>query len=285
VIADVDKLLAPKMQATNPRARDVKFWQPIEQELWEDAEQKDALRKQREVDFEKREVIRQLLGLDLVGERLRVQGQEDYYGQRLGFLPEEKRARVRTALDQFADRERTLLEEQVEEGATPGVSEDFAKLRHEKDAALGQLLTPQERQQYELWFSPVGIGCARFRLWPECNRARVHEAVSIAPFVRRTAGRELRPASKEWVNYEQKVQETLGERRYAEYRRAQDNDYRELLRTTTGSGLRLRWPASSTATSSPLRRRAPGAGGAELHIPAKNGSPRGHHRGDAARFA
>ena len=36
VIADVDKLLAPKMQAANPRVRDVKFWQPIEQWLVSD---------------------------------------------------------------------------------------------------------------------------------------------------------------------------------------------------------------------------------------------------------
>ena len=103
IIADIDKLLAPRMQATSPRTQDVKYWQPLEQELWEGTEQRAAWQQQRTLDFEKREVIRELLGIDLVGERLRVQGQDDYHGQRLGFLPEEKRARVRTVLDQFAD--------------------------------------------------------------------------------------------------------------------------------------------------------------------------------------
>ena len=233
MIADVDKLLAPKMQAANPRARDVKFWQPIEQELWEDAEQKDALRKQREVDFEKREVIRQLLGLDLVGERLRVQGQEDYYGQRLGFLPEEKRARVRTALDQFADRERTLLEEQVEEGATPGGTEEFAKLRQEKDATLGQLLTSQERQQYDLWFSPSASAVRDSVYGLNATEQEFMKLYQLHRSFAEQQGEGFGPASKEWANYEQKVQETLGEQRYAEYHRAQDNDFRELLRTTT----------------------------------------------------
>ncbi len=233
VIADVDKLLAPKMQAANPRARDVKFWQPIEQELWEDAEQKDALRKQREVDFEKREVIRQLLGLDLVGERLRVQGQEDYYGQRLDFLPEEKRARVRTALDQFADQERALLEQQVEEGGTPAGSEDFAKLREQKNAALAQMLTPQERQQYDLWFSPSAAAVRDSVYGMNASEAEFMKLYQLHRSFAEKQGDNFGPWNAEWVNYQKQVQETLGEQRYAEYQRAQDNDYRELLRTTT----------------------------------------------------
>lgn len=233
VIADVDKLLAPKMQAANPRVRDAKFWQPIEQELWEDAEQKDALRKQREVDFEKREVIRQLLGLDLVGERLRVQGQEDYYGQRLGFLPEEKRALVRTALDQFADQERVLLEQQVEEGGTPAGSEDFAKLRQQKDAALAQLLTASERQQYDLWFSPSAAAVRDSVYGLNASEEEFMKLYQLHRSFAEKQGDNFGPWNLEWFNYEKKVEATLGEQRYAEYRRAQDNDYRELLRTTT----------------------------------------------------
>ncbi len=233
VIADVDKLLAPKMQAANPRARDVKFWQPIEQELWEDAEQKDALRKQREVDFEKREVIRQLLGLDLVGERLRVQGQEDYYGQRLGFLPEEKRALVRTALDQFADQERILLEQQIEEGGTPGGSEDFNKLRQQKNAALARLLTPQERQQFDLWFSPSATAVRDSVYGLNTSEAEFMQIYQLHRSFAGKQGEDFGPGNQAWSEYQEKVQTTLGESRYAEYQRAQDNDYRELLRTTT----------------------------------------------------
>lgn len=233
VIADVDKLLAPKLQAANPRARDAKFWQPLEQELWEDAEQKDALRKQREVDFEKREVIRQLLGLDLVGERLRVQGQEDYYGQRLAFLPEEKRARVRTVLDQFADQERALLERQVEEGNTPAGSEDFVKLRQEKNSALDQLLAPQERQQYDLWFSPSASAVRDSVYGLNASEEEFTKLYQLHRSFVGQQGENFGPWSQEWGNYEQKVRETLGEQRFAEYRRAQDNDYRELLRTTS----------------------------------------------------
>ena len=131
IIADVDKLLAPKMLVAAGRTNMISYWQPIEQELWESAEQKEAIRQQRAVDFEKREVIRELLGVDLVGERLRNQGQGDYYGERLNFLAEEKRARVRATLDHFDDQERSLLEEQLEDangGASSG-SRDRAPAR------------------------------------------------------------------------------------------------------------------------------------------------------------
>lgn len=235
VIADVDKLLAPKIQAATARPGGVKYWQPVEQELWEDAEQKDALRKQREVDFEKREVIRQLLGVDLVGEKLRVQGQADYYGERLGFLSEEKRSRVRTLLDQFSDRERALLEEQVEEGSTPGNGEDFAKLRKQKNASLNQLLSPQEREQYDLWFSP---SAASVRDSVYGLNASQDEFMKLYQLHREFAaskgdGENFGPWNAAWPDYQAQVRQTLGEERYADYARAQDNDYRDLLRATT----------------------------------------------------
>jgi hypothetical protein len=231
VIADIDKLLAPRMQAANPRTREITFWQPIEQELWEDAEQKDALQKQRAVDFEKREVIRELLGVDLVGERLRNQGQDDYYGQRLAFLPEEKRARVRLALDQFADQERALLEQQVEETDTIASSDELAQLHQQKNAALTTLLTPQEREQYDLWFSPAA---SRVRDSVYGMNATQDEFLKLYQLQREIDAQSGGQVTEQtWAEHQAKVRATLGESRYAEYVRAQDADYRALLRVTS----------------------------------------------------
>jgi hypothetical protein len=228
VIADVDKLLAPRMQAARSGAQDVKFWKPIEQELWEDAEQKEALRKQRAIDFEKREVIRELLGVDLVGERLRNQGQDDYYGQRLAFLPEEKRARVRLVLDQFADRERTLLEQQIEETDSVFATDEVVAMHQQKEAALAPLLTPAEREQYDLWFSPAA---SRVRESVFGMGATEEEFVKLYQLQREFETQEGSSTSEEgWALHQAKIRETLGEPRYAEYVRAQDGDYRELVR-------------------------------------------------------
>jgi hypothetical protein len=242
VIADVDKMLAPKMQAASPHPREIKFWQPVEQEMGDDPAQKDALRRQRELDFEKREVIRELLGVDLVGERLRIQGQDDYHGQRLGFLPEEKRARVRTVLDQFADKERELLEQQVENGDGLLDTAELARMRQQKDAALAPLLTPQEREQYDLWFSD---SAARVRDSVFGMEATEEEFLKLYALQKSFDAQQGVPAGAEaaWNQFHQQARETLGEQRYGEWLRAQDPDYREIVRVTS----RFKLPAAVAA--------------------------------------
>ena len=242
VIADVDKMLAPKMQAASPHPREIKFWQPVEQEMWDDPAQKDALRQQRALDFEKREVIRELLGVDLVGERLRIQGQDDYHGQRLGFLPEEKRARVRTVLDQFADKERELLEQQVENGDGLLDTAELARMRQQKDAALAPLLTPQEREQYDLWFSD---SAARVRDSVFGMEATEAEFLKLYALQKNFDAQQGVPTGAEaaWNQFHQQARETLGEQRYGEWLRAQDPDYREIVRVTS----RFKLPAAVAA--------------------------------------
>ncbi len=242
VIADVDKMLAPKMQAASPHPREIKFWQPVEQEMWDDPAQKDALRRQRELDFEKREVIRELLGVDLVGERLRVQGQDDYHGQRLGFLPEEKRARVRTVLDQFADKERELLEQQVENGDGLIDTAELARVRQQKDAALTPLLTPQEREQYDLWFSD---SAARVRDSVYGMDATQEEFLKIYALQKDLDAQLATGANADaaWSQFYKRAPEVLGEQRYGEWLRAQDPDYREIVRVTS----RFKLPATVAA--------------------------------------
>ena len=233
VIADVDKLLAPKMQAASSQPKEINYWQPIEQELWENAEQKEAFRQQRAVDFEKREVIRELLGVDLVGERLKVQGQDDYYGQRLGFLPEEKRARVRLALDQFSDRERMMLEQQIDEGNALTGSEELLRLRQEKDAALAQLLTSSEREEYDLWFSPAAAAVRDEVYGMNASQEEFIKLYQIRRNFTQQHGELFGPDNPAWNEYQSQTREALGEQRYAEFTRAQDSDYRELVRITT----------------------------------------------------
>lgn len=240
VIADVDKMLAPKMQAASPHPREIKFWQPVEQEMWDEPGQKDALRQQRALDFEKREVIRELLGVDLVGERLRIQGQEDYHGQRLGFLPEEKRARVRTVLDQFADKERELLEQQVENGDGLLDTAELSRVRQQKDAALAPLLTPQEREQYDLWFSD---SAARVRDSVFGMNATEEEFLKLYALQKDfdaqvSGGVSVDAAWNQFI--QQQAPKALGEQRYGEWLRAQDPDYREIVRVTS----RFKLPAA-----------------------------------------
>jgi hypothetical protein len=235
IIADVDKLLAPKVLAASGRTNGITYWHPVEEELWESAEQKEAMRQQRAVDFEKRDVIRELLGVDLVGERLRIQGQADYYGERLGFLPEEKRARVRTLLDQFADQERTLLEQQIEDGGGGAVAggDDLARLRQQKNAAVTQLLTPEEREQYDLWFSPAANAARESVTAMNATEEEFLRLYELRRAFMAKHGEAFQSSAEAAQEFETAVQQALGENRYLDYRRAQDSDYRELVRVAS----------------------------------------------------
>ncbi len=254
IIADVDKLLAPRVQSASLQPRDLKYWEPVEQQTWDDPAQRDAMAKQRAVDFEKREVIRELLGVDLIGEKLKNQGHEDYYGSRLQFLPEEKRARVRLTLDQFADQERVLMEQQIEDG-DPAAAAELKTVQQQKQAALAQLLTPKEQEQYDLWFSPsamttreaiYGMNASEeeflklYTLRRDFDAKRAGDASTAT--VWNTFSGPFSPNAnagppEALQEFNARVQQALGPERYADYLRAQDPEYRNLYTATTRFGL------------------------------------------------
>ena len=240
VIADVDKMFAPKVQAASVGPREIKYWQPVEQEMWDGSAEQAALRQQRAVDYEKREVIRQLLGVDLIGERLRVQGQADYHGQRLGFLPEQKRAQVRSVLDQFADKERELMEEQIDNGDGFLATGDLARIRKEKDATLTPLLTPEERAQYDLWFSDSASAVRQSVFGMNATEEEFLKLYQLRKNLDAQGGADN---AKAWENYQAEAQKALGPERHAEWTRAQDPNYRELAQVAA----RFKLPAATAA--------------------------------------
>ncbi|MBI5773072.1 MAG: hypothetical protein HZA89_04925 [Verrucomicrobia bacterium] len=255
LIADIDKLMAPRLRAAGPpRKEPLTYWQPEEQELLNNFDARASLRAQRDVDFEKREIIRELMGVDLVGERMKVLGQEDYYGRRLAFLPEEKRGQARLLLEKFTDEEQAIRSKVWEEGE-PLTAADTAKLRQlreQQQAELTRLLSPEELRQYELWLSPsanavrdavYGMNASEdefqkiYRLqkkfddaWPDSTPPE--DADARAKW------------EQERMQMEQQIRAQLGEQRYAEFERGQDADFRELNATAT----RYQLPADVPAT-------------------------------------
>jgi hypothetical protein len=243
VIADVDKMFAPRMQASGVGPRELKYWQPVEQELWDGTAEQAAQRQQRAVDYEKREVIRQLLGVDLIGERLRVQGQADYHGQRLSFLPEDKRAQVRAVLDQFADKERELMEEQIDNGDGFLATGDLARLRQQKEAALTPLLTPEEREQYDLWFSDSATRVRDSVFGMDATEEEFLKLYKLRKeYDTKLNGAE--PTNDEaWKQFQKEAHAVLGPERYIEWVRAQDPNYRELAQVAS----RFKLPPAAAA--------------------------------------
>ena len=254
IIADIDQLMAPRLQATVPRRKELQFWQPEEEELWNDFDARDGLQQQRRIDFEKREVIEELLGVDLVAERMKAQGQADYYGRRLSFLPEKKRAQVRTIIDQYSAQELALREKELDEGE-PLSAEDHAELRRlqrESQSQIAKLLTPEEQEQFDLWLSPsanavryaaygMDITKEEFLALYKLQRAFDEKwNADDADASDRDTRQKKDQARRE---LEAQIRQQLGDQRFAEYQRAQDPDFRQVNRTATRFKLPRRVPA------------------------------------------
>src|SRR2546426_4966425 len=106
----------------------------------------------QQIDREKREIIRELVGVDLVRERLKQKGIEDYYERRLSFLPDEKQTQVRQILEKYDQQEQALRAKEFEDGEalTPQDKLALQNLRAQREAAVRSTLSPEEQQQYDV---------------------------------------------------------------------------------------------------------------------------------------
>ena len=239
IIADIDKLMAPRLHAIEGLTNALRYWQADDREFESERLRRQRRAQQREVDFQKRSAIRELLGADLVSEREASRGDPDHSGRRLGFLPEEKRARVRDVIERFNDAETAIREKLWLEGQ-PLSPEDQTRLRElqaGREAAIAGLLSPEEQNQYDLALSPTayavrdqlfGMNATEpefltlFKLQKEFDQQWPNGLADPSdPAALQRHGRDQE-------TLQTRIREQLGDARYAEYQRAQDADYRQL---------------------------------------------------------
>jgi hypothetical protein len=239
IIADLDKVMAPEIQALHGRKPDLKYWHSEEEEMANDVDQHELAKKEREIEKRKRDIIRELVSADLARERMKQTGQEDYHERRLAFLPEERRTQVRELLERFDEAEQGIREKELDDGEPLSLAdrEQLRVLREQRESELGSLLTPQEREQLDLWMSPTA-NSIRYALYG--MKATEQEFVTIyrarKPFDDRWARRDVdlldestqRQMEQEQAQTEEAIRQGLGDSRYAEYKRGEDEDYHRL---------------------------------------------------------
>jgi hypothetical protein len=236
IIADLDKLLAPELRAAHGRRKELHYWHSEEEELMNDVDPHESFKKQREVDQRKREIVRELINADLARERMKASGEEDYYERRLSFLPEDRRTQVRELLEKFDEAEQKIRDKEAEDNGVLSIADraQLRTLRQQRENELQNILTPQEQTQYDLWLSPVAneIRHAFYGM-------NATEQEFVAVYQARKAYDDLwgkrdpellDPVSRQQMmeaktEMETQIQGSLGEQRYAEYKRGQDDDY------------------------------------------------------------
>jgi len=254
IIADLDKVLAPELKSLQGRRKELAYWHSEEEEVANDVDRRDVRRGEREIDRRKQQMIRELLNIDLARERMQQTGQQDYLERRLSFLPEERRSQVREVLERIDEASQRLREPELDEGEPLSMADraQLRALRQQRETELGQLLSPEERAQFDLWVSPTA-NAVRHALYgmqaSEAEFLAIYQARK--PFDDRWEAREPglldAPAQaqreQERIRMEGQIQQSLGEPRYAEYKRGEDDDYHRL----SALGTRFKVPKDKIA--------------------------------------
>ncbi len=244
IIADLDKLLAPEIRALYGRRTELAYWHSVEEELANDVDPREVSRKVAEIEKRKREIVRELIGADLLRERMEQQGEEDYYERRLSFLSPERRSQVRDILEKFQTEEQRFREKELEDGE-PLDAGDRARLRlmaRERETELSQVLSPAEKSTFELWLSP-SANTVRHALYGmnATEQEFLTAYQSQKAFDDKWSGRDeyfLSPAEQaemaaDRARMEAELREKFGEERFALFQRGQDEDYHSLSALVT----------------------------------------------------
>lgn len=248
IIADLEKLMAGRVREIDAVTGKPEYWKPSRRHLTSTVKERAKIGQKQEVEFEKREIVRQLLGIDLAAERARVRGERDFYDERLTFLPDERRGRVRTIMER-ANQEEMMLREKSWLEADELSAADKAELREiqrRKEKEIGALLSPEELEQFNLWFSPSAYRVREAFLALEPNE---QEFLALYQMQRQfdvqwdgVEPSELDAEQRHAYTLAQQaleagMREYLGAEKFEKMGHARDPDFRQLQRTAAQFGL------------------------------------------------
>jgi hypothetical protein len=235
IAADVTKLYAQKRRALYPDLKPDEYWKKDPSWRGVNSPELERQTKLRALDKEKSALLKELLGIDPIKERQKENGYVDYWDRIYGFLSEEKQQQVRDISDQFDQKIQPLYRMQMRDEDD---EKEIRKLLREKLAAMASVLSPQELEQYELRASQIATQM-RYDLdgfeptqqeFQEIYKLRKQREEDLA-YVYDQDDNEAQAKRKKAVDeVEEQLKNMLGEQRFAEYKRAQDYSYKELVR-------------------------------------------------------
>jgi hypothetical protein len=154
ILTDVMRLYAQRRGQYYQNGRDFKFWETDEKRKLKQPQIEEREKQLAAIDKELPAVLRELLGINYEREVNKYFVDADLDNHRLAFLSDDKRSHLLALRDQSeGERERALYE--VQGGKLPPeVIDHLRQIDQEQDAALSQLLTPKEKEEYELSMSP-----------------------------------------------------------------------------------------------------------------------------------
>ena len=240
IITDIAKLYAQRRAALRALLPKPAYWQPPD--IWGSLapEQQEIRRQLRELDAEERELVKELLGVDYETELAKYRGDEEFPQPEYDFLPQEKRDQVAEVLRKFEDMESDFYA-RTRGLMLPEDTAELNRLHRQREAELAKLLTPEELTEYQLRNSDTaqslraqleGFNTSEEEFRKIFQLQKVFDDTFSQPLDSdedRDADIRSRAQREAQQTLDEEIKKALGDTRYAQYQRAQDNDYRTLL--------------------------------------------------------
>lgn len=230
IIADINKLYASKIAALYPAPREMKFWRVEDRAARREEREREESRRQ--LEHEKRELIKELLGVDYDVEIAQWSGRPSEDAFRYGFLPPEKQEQAKALHDKYREMERALFSDG---GLTPENRAKFMALRAEREAEMAKLLGPEDFEQYQLRNSYTARNMRENLVGFQPSEEEFRQIFQLQKtfddqfgFTRGgtdEAVREQRKAAQQQL--ETQLRAALGDERFHDYQLTQDPLYRD----------------------------------------------------------
>lgn len=149
IIADVNKLFeARKKELTGSSTNKFQFWKTGN--FFADMFNEEKLQQHRQLAKEKQALLKELLGVE-VAEKPDIMGGMNPFETMLDFLPAEKQTALMNLEQDFAAK---MMKRMKDAQRNPGL---LRELQAEKDAELAKIMSPQEKEEYDLRMSQTAM--------------------------------------------------------------------------------------------------------------------------------
>jgi hypothetical protein len=243
VVAELDKLYAEKSGRIK-KPQPPPYWH-VNTKTYQENERR-YLAAIRELNQEKRNVLKSLLGIDLGNKNRMVPEDYNYLDNQLAFLPSEKQKMAREILARFSGETQSILNE-TGNFMTPEAQKKLDKIDQDRLEAFAQVLSPSEVLEYEMRTSTIAanLRCNMEGFEPSESefqqiyqerkafetKKQALEEVSLDPAGMAEAQANLQK------ELESSIANKLGSNRFDEYQRACDVGYQGALETARQYGL------------------------------------------------
>ena len=155
ILTDVMRLYAQRRGQYYQNGREFKFWETDEKRKLKQPQIEEREKQLAAIDKELPAVLRELLGVNYEREVNKYFVDTDEDNRRLGFLSDDKRSQLLALRDQFEGRRESVMYGAADGKPPPGGIEQLRQIDQEQDEALSRLLTPDEKEEYDLSMSPA----------------------------------------------------------------------------------------------------------------------------------